>query len=109
MRPMLTLVLPEPDRAAPMITARALMGGLAGWRRQGSWSGPAAEPALVGGVVERAVAEPSAARPGPTKISAVRSIGSRATAAAIVPSVPRTMRSSGQLARATIATGQSAP
>jgi hypothetical protein len=40
---------------------------------------------------------------------AVRSIGSFASSAAMVPSVPRRMRSSGQEARTTIATGQSAP
>ena len=45
----------------------------------------------------------------PTRISAVRSVGSLATSPSSVPSVASMMRSSGQLARTTTAAGQSAP
>src|SRR3954471_9433565 len=53
-------------------------------------------------------AKSSGASTGPTRISAVGS-GPPAAAAATVDKVARTIRSSGQLARQTIATGQSAP
>ena len=52
---------------------------------------------------------PPRASARPTRMSAVRSIRSAATFAAMSASVPRKMRSSGQLARTTTAAGQSAP
>src|SRR5438105_2540290 len=51
----------------------------------------------------------SAASARPTSIRAVRSMGCAANVAVISPSVPRNTRASGQLARMTNATGQSAP
>ena len=69
-----------------------------------------AEPPLVGGVVERALAEPlrREARPDEDHRRAVDRVRRRPPPR-WSPSVPRTTRSSGQLARATTATGQSAP
>ena len=66
------------------------------------------EAAVIAGGVEALSAKSSRGERRPTRISAVRS-GLPATASAIVASVARTIRWSGQLARQTIATGQSAP
>ncbi len=70
---------------------------------------PATEPSLIGGVVEGAFAEAFGGERRANRISAVRSIGSAATCASMLDSVPRTTRSFGQLALTTMATGQSAP
>ncbi len=71
---------------------------------------PAAKAALIVGVVERALAEILAppARGRPRSSPCARSARPRAVAA-MSPSVPRMIRSSGQVARNTTATGQSAP
>ena len=68
-----------------------------------------AEAALIVGVVERAVAEilRRERAADEDQRGALDRIGG--DFAAMSPSVPRTMRSSGQLARTTTATGQSAP
>ena len=109
------VVLPEPERAAATMRPRAVIAGAP--QRDGIGSArcaysralSAAEPAAIVGVVERALAEVLGGE-GAADEDQRRALDRfGGDPAAMSPSVPRTIRSSGQLARTTTATGQSAP